>query len=105
MNMAIFISIFSLFSLVYSVNMVFLNNPYAVLSHDAYGLSSGAINETFTESEPKIPSSAEDNEETSIISDNETSKEAQSLQNQTPFIENAMKSKAENKSSSNTTSP
>ncbi|HJT85010.1 MAG TPA: hypothetical protein VJ697_11050 [Nitrososphaeraceae archaeon] len=104
MNMAIFISILSLFSLVYSVNMVFLNNPYAVLSQDVYGLSSDAINETFTESEPKIPISAEDNEETSIISDNETSKEAQSLQNQTPFIENAMKSKAENKSSSNTTS-
>src|ERR1044072_1194987 len=103
MNMAIFISIFSLFSLVYSVNMVFLNNPYAVLSQDAYGLSSDAMNETFTESEPKIPSFAEDNEETSIISDNETSKEAQSLQNQTPFIENAM-SKPENKSSSNTTS-
>ncbi|HET7644204.1 MAG TPA: hypothetical protein VFK40_11890 [Nitrososphaeraceae archaeon] len=87
----------------YSVNMVFLNNPYAVLSQDAYGLSSDAMNETFTESEPKIPSFAEDNEETSIISDNETSKEAQSLQNQTPFIENAM-SKPENKSSSNTTS-
>ena len=52
MNMAIFISIFSLFSLVYSVNMVFLNNPYAVLSQDAYGLSSDAMNETFTESEP-----------------------------------------------------
>jgi hypothetical protein len=104
MNMAIFLSIISLFSLLYSVNMVFLSNPYTVLSQDAYGLSSVAINETFTESEPKIPSSAEDDEETSIISDNETSKEAQSLQNQAHFIENAIKSKAENKSSFNTTS-
>lgn len=102
MKMAILLSIIPLLSLVYSINIVFSTNQYAVLSQEVYGLSSVATNETFTESEPTIPSSAEDDEETSVISDNETSKEAQSLQNQAPFIENAIKSKAENKSSSNT---
>ena len=64
-----------------------------------------STNGTFTESESRIPSSAEDDEETSIISDNETSQEAQSLQNQTPFIEKAIKAKVgENKSSTSTVS-
>ena len=63
-----------------------------------------STNGTFTESESRIPSSAEDYEETSIISDNETSQEAQSLQNQAQFIEKAIKAKVgENKSSTTST--
>jgi len=103
--MSILLVVISCISLIYSINNVFSINNYAVFSHDVYGSNSGAINETFTELEPKIPSSAESDEETSIITDNETSKDAQSLQNQTPFIENAIKSKAENKSSSNAIYP
>jgi hypothetical protein len=100
--MAILFSIISLLALIYSINIVFSTNQYTVLSQEDYGLSSVPTNETFTESEPKIPSSSEDDEETSIISDNETSKEAQSLQNQAPFIEDSIKSKIENKSTSHT---
>ena len=49
--------------------------------------------------EPRVQSSLEDDEETSITSDNETSQESQTLQNQISYIENIIKTKFENKSS------
>jgi hypothetical protein len=106
MNIAILLSIISLIPLIFSINFFFSGNTYAVLSQDVHNdIGLAATNGTFTESEPRIPSSVLDDEETSIISDNETSQEAQSLQNQAPFIENVIKTKVgENKSSSTTNS-
>ena len=88
-----------------SVNFIFLNDSFQIMIQDDNNVYLASTNGTFTESESRIPSSAEDDEETSIISDNETSQEAQSLQNQTPFIEKAIKAKVgENKSSTSTVS-
>jgi hypothetical protein len=94
MNIAILLSIIFLIPLIYSINFFFYNNTYAVLNQDVYNdIGLAATNGTFTESESRIPSSVLDDEETSIISDNETSQEAHSLQNQAPFIEDAIKTK------------
>ncbi len=88
-----------------SVNFIFLNDSFQIMIQDDNNVYLAATNSTFTESESRIPSSAEDYKETSIISDNETSQEAQSLQNQEPFIEKAIKAKVgENKSSTTTNS-
>ena len=88
-----------------SVNFIFLNDSFQIMIQDDNNVYLASTNGTFTESESRIPSSAEDDEETSIISENETSQEAQSLQNQTPFIEKAIKAKVgENKSSTSTVS-
>ena len=89
----------------FSVNFIILNDSFQIMIQDDNNVYLASTNGTFTESESRIPSSAEDDEETSIISDNETSQEAQSLQNQTPFIEKAIKAKVgENKSSTSTVS-
>lgn len=105
MNIAILLSINSLILLLFSINFLFLSNTYANLTQGSnIELHLASTNDTFTESESRIPPSAEDDEETSIISDNETSQEAKSLQNQAPFIEKAIKAKVgENKSSSSAT--
>ena len=88
-----------------SVNFIFLNDSFQIMIQEDNNEYLASTNGTFTESESRIPSSAEDDEETSIISENETSQEAQSLQNQTPFIEKAIKAKVgENKSSTSTVS-
>ncbi len=88
-----------------SVNFIFLKDSFQITIQDGKNVYLAATNGTFTESESRIPSSAEDYKETSIISDNETSQEAQSLQNQEPFIEKAIKAKVgENKSSTTTNS-
>jgi hypothetical protein len=83
-----------------SVNFIFLNESFQIMIQDDNNVYLASTNGTFTESESRIPSSAEEYEETSIISDNETSQEAQTLQNQEPFIEKAIKAKVgDNKSS------
>ena len=83
-----------------SVNFIFLNDSFQITIQDDNNVYLATTNDTFTESESRIPSSAEDDEETSITTDNETSQEAQSIQNQTPFIEKDNKAKVgENKSS------
>ncbi len=88
-----------------SVNFIFLKDSFQIRIQDGKNVYLAATNGTFSESESRIPSSAEDYKETSIISDNETSQEAQSLQNQEPFIEKAIKAKVgENKSSTSTVS-
>ena len=88
-----------------SVNFIFLNDSFQITIQDDNNVYLAATNGTFTESESRIQSSAEDDEETSITTDNETSQEAQSLQNQAPFIEKAIKAKiGENKSSTTTNS-
>jgi hypothetical protein len=88
----------------FSVNFIFLNDSFQIMIQDNNNVYLASTNGTFTESESRIPSSAEDDEETSIISDNETSQEAQSLKNQTPFIEKAIKAKVgENRSSTTST--
>ena len=87
-----------------SVNFIFLNDSFQIMIQDDDNVYLASTNGTFTESESRIPSSAEDYEETSIISDNETSQEAQSLQNQAQFIGKAIKAKVgENKSSTTST--
>jgi hypothetical protein len=88
-----------------SMNFILLNNSFQITIQDDNNVYLAATNGTFTESESRIPSSAEDDEETSIISANETSQEAKSLQNQAPFIEKAIQAKVgENKSSSSSSS-
>ena len=87
-----------------SVNFIFLKDSFQITIQDDNNVYLAATNQTFTESEPRIPSSISDGEETSIMSSNETSQEAQALQNQAPFIENVIKAKVgENKSSTTTT--
>jgi hypothetical protein len=88
-----------------SVNFIFLNDSFQITIQDDNNVYLATINGPFTESESRIPSSAEYDEETSITTDNETSQEAQSLQNQAPFIEKDIKAKVgENKSSTTTNS-
>ncbi|MGZ5490081.1 MAG: hypothetical protein ACXWE6_04935, partial [Nitrososphaeraceae archaeon] len=87
-----------------SVNFIFLNDSFQITIQDDKNVYLAATNQTFTESEPRIPSSISDGEETSIMSSNETSQEAQALQNQAPFVENVIKAKVgENQSSITTT--
>lgn len=87
-----------------SVNFIFLNDSFQIMIQDDNNVYLAATNQTFTESEPRIPSSISDGEETTIMSNNETSQEAQDLQNQAPFVENVIKSKVGgNKSSATTT--
>ena len=87
-----------------SVNFIFLNDSFQITIQDDNNVYLAATNNTFTESEPRIQSSISDGEETSIMSNNETSQEAQALQNQAPFIENVIKAKVgENKSSTTAT--
>jgi hypothetical protein len=106
MNIAILLSVNSLILLLFfSINSLFLGNSYANLTQVSSNidLHLASTNDTFTESESRIPSSAEDDEETSITLDNETSQEAKTLQSQAPYIENVIKTKFENKSSYSTT--
>jgi hypothetical protein len=108
MNTLLLLFINILILALYSMNFIFLNDSFQIMIQDDNNVYLAATNGTFTESESRIPSSAEeDNEETSIISDNETSREAQSLQNQAPFIEKAIQAKiGENKSTTtNSTVP
>jgi hypothetical protein len=101
MTIAIFLSIISLILLLFSINFLYSSNTYDFSNQNNYNdISLAATNGTFTELEPRIQSSLEDDEETSITSDNETSQEAQTLQNQISYIENIIKTKFENKSSS-----
>ena len=105
MNTLLLLFIYILILGLSSVNFIFLNDSFQIMIQDDNNVYLASTNGTFTESESRIPSSAEDDEETSIISENETSQEAQSLQNQTPFIEKAIKAKVgENKSSTSTVS-
>jgi hypothetical protein len=90
----------SLIPLLFSINFLYSSNTYAFSNQNYYNdIGLAATNSTFTESEPRIQSSVEDDEETSITSNNETLQEAQTLQNQTSYIENIIKPKFENKSS------
>ena len=105
MNTLLLLFIYILILGLSSVNFIFLNDSFQIMIQDDNNVYLASTNGTFTESESRIPSSADDDEETSIISENETSQEAQSLQNQTPFIEKAIKAKVgENKSSTSTVS-
>ena len=101
MNIAILLSIISLIPLLSLGILLFSSNTYAVLNQDASSASLAPTNGTFAESESRIPSSVlDDEEETTIITNNETSQEAKTLQSQAPYIENVIKTKFENKSSS-----
>ena len=103
MNIAILLSINSLVLLLFSINFLFLSNTYANLTQDSnIDIDLASTNDTFTESESRIPPSVSDTEETSILANNETSQEAKTLQSQAPYIENVIKTKSENKSSSST---
>ena len=105
MNTLLLLFIYILILGLSSVNFIFLNDSFQIMIQDDNNVYLASTNGTFTESESRIPSSADDDEETSIISENETSQEAQSLQNQTPFIEKIIKAKVgENKSSTSTVS-
>jgi hypothetical protein len=105
MNTLLLLFIYILILGLSSVNFIFLNDSFQIMIQDDNNVYLASTNGTFTESESRIPSSADDDEETSIISENETSQEAQSLQNQTPFIEKTIKAKVgENKSSTSTVS-
>jgi hypothetical protein len=104
MNIAILLSINSLILLLFSINFLFLSNTYANLTQGSnIDIHLASTNDTFTESESRIPPSVSDTEETSILANNETSQEAKTLQSQAPYIENVIKTKFENKSSSSTT--
>jgi len=105
MNIAILLSINSLILLLFSINFLFLSNTYANLTQGSnMDIHLASTNDTFTESESRIPPSFSDTEETSIMANNETSQEAKTLQSQAPYIENVIKTKFENKNSSSTSS-
>ena len=105
MNIAIFLSIISLILLFFSINFLFLSNTYAnVIQSTNDDIYLDSTNNTFIESESRIPSSISDEEETSIITNNENSQDAQTLQNQASYIENVIKTKFENKSFTTTNS-
>jgi hypothetical protein len=101
MNIGILLSMISLIPLFSLGIFLFSSNTYAVLNQNASSASLAPTNGTFAESESRIPSSVLDGEEeTTIISNNETAQESETLQNQAPSIENIIKTKFENKSSS-----
>ena len=104
MNIAILLSVNSLILLLFfSINSLFLGNSYANLTQVSSNidLHLASTNDTFTESESRIPSSVlDDEEETTIITNNETAQEAETLQSQASDIENVIKTKFENQSSS-----
>jgi hypothetical protein len=102
MNIAILLSIISFILLLFLINFSFLGNIYANMiqssNNDIYLAST---NDIFTETESRIPSSVlDDEEETSIMTNNETAQEAETLQSQASDIENVIKTKYENQSSS-----
>ena len=101
MNIAILLSIIPLILLLSSITFLFSGSTYAIFTQSTNNdIELISTNYTFTESESRIPSPVSDEEETSIMANNETSQEAETLQSQTPYIENVIKTKFENKSSS-----
>ena len=105
MNPSVLFPFICLILLLFSINFLFLSNTYAnVIQRTNNYIQLASTNDTFTESESRIPSSVlDDEEETTIIPNNETSREAETLQSQTSSIENVIKTKFENKSSSTAT--
>lgn len=102
MNIAILLSIISLILLLFLINFSFLSNTYAnMIQSSNNDIHLASTNDTFTETESRIPSSVlDDEEETSIMTNNETAQESETLQSQASYIENVIKTKFENKSSS-----
>ena len=92
------ISLIPLFSLGI---FLFSSNTYAVLNQNASSASLAPQMAHLQKSEsPNSIFVLDDEEETTIISNNETAQESETLQNQAPSIENIIKTKFENKSSS-----
>lgn len=90
----IFVLIIMLFS-------IFLLNPY----NSSYGTFSknqnlSSSNNLFSESLSKVPPSALYESDTSVTDSNETNVEAQTLQQDVPFIENTIKTEIKDKTSS-----
>ena len=104
MNLSILLFIICFVLLLFSINFLFLSNTYAnVIQNTNNDIHLASTNDTFTESESTIPSSVlDDEEETSIMTNNETAQEAETLQSQAPYVENVIKTKFENKSSAST---
>jgi hypothetical protein len=95
----------SLILLFFSINFLFLSNTYAnVIQSTNNDIHLASTNNTFIETESRIPSSISDEEETSIITNNETSQDAQTLHNLASYIENVIKTKFEDKSFTTTNS-